>query len=96
MIKREDYLTAVSCRSKIEEITAQVRKSTDVAEIEELTNDMKELKDREKELAEIEKRKRKELRQEQFLLQQLRGEQLCHRLQKRYTTQILRNIELHG
>lgn len=57
MIKREDYLTAVSCRSKIEEITAQVRKSTDVAEIEEFTNDVKELKDREKELAEIEKRK---------------------------------------
>ena len=57
MIKREDYLTAVSCRSKIEEITAQVRKSTDAAEIEEFTNDMKELKDREKELAEIEKRK---------------------------------------
>ena len=57
MIKREDYLTAVSCRSKIEEITAQVRKSTDAAEIEEFTNDMKELKDREKELAEIAKRK---------------------------------------
>ena len=56
MIKREDYLTAIACREKINKITVQVRNSNDAAEIEELTNDMTELQDREKELEGIEER----------------------------------------
>ena len=58
MINRDEYLTSIACRSKINKISAAVERSTDVAEIESYTEDMKELRDREAELLGIEERQK--------------------------------------